>query len=323
MFRAGGIPRGMPLLGSSTRCLLADISEFQPDLHDAAYLAWSKAIIIRAMYGDAHDDRAWFGGARRAALHAGGVQFLGLYQYLVAGQDAAAQAHALVDLLGPLRPGEVPICDLEEGDGNQASRYGAWRAVVVGAYPQLKDTPLGGPLLYSGLNFAATHGLRPDWVAAYQSTAPAMPHVLWQFSASFQVPGVGIADCSVYLGTVADLRALVTPKSRPAPRPDPQPAPTPVPEDEPMNLDTTIPSHPLLIDFGTKTLDLLSVNTEGSPLEVTVTFLNEGAKAKPYTLSWGTADTVGSGIEVPAGIKKARIDIISGGGLPLGVRFNQ
>ena len=210
MFRAGGIPRGVPLDSTRPQVHLADISEFQPDIADATYLAWSKAIIIRAMYGDAHDDGAWYGGVRRDALHAGGAQFLGIYQYLVASQDAATQARALVSLLGPLRPGEIPICDLEEGNGDQAGRWEAWRQVILAAYPQLAHTPSGSPWLYSGLDYAATHNLRPQWVAAYQATAPSMPHVLWQFSSSYPVPGVGLADCSVYLGSVSELRALIT-----------------------------------------------------------------------------------------------------------------
>ena len=77
MFRAGGQPsadagKAAALSGSGARTLLADISEWQPDLNDAAYLKWSRALVIRAAYGDAHDDQAWYGGARRAAFWAGG-----------------------------------------------------------------------------------------------------------------------------------------------------------------------------------------------------------------------------------------------------------
>ncbi len=44
--------------------LLADVSEFQAEVTDALYLAWSKAIVIRAAYGT-RTDKAWFGGQRR------------------------------------------------------------------------------------------------------------------------------------------------------------------------------------------------------------------------------------------------------------------
>src|SRR5262249_28973664 len=36
---------------ASAKTYLADVSEFQPQINDAKYLAWSKAIIIRAAYG--------------------------------------------------------------------------------------------------------------------------------------------------------------------------------------------------------------------------------------------------------------------------------
>ena len=81
-FRAGrrpGIaePMAAPAF-SGPHVLLADVSEFQSQIVDAVYLAWSKAIVVRAAYGDSHDDRAWYGGERRALLHAGGVRFLGI-----------------------------------------------------------------------------------------------------------------------------------------------------------------------------------------------------------------------------------------------------
>lgn len=182
--------------------LLADISEFQPDISDAAYLAWSQAIVIRAAYGAQHADRAWFGGQRRELLHAGGAKFLGIYQYLVAGQDAAAQANQLCSLTGALAPGEKLICDLEEGSGNQSGRWKAWAQVV-------RDRTGDDPWLYSGLNFASVHGLAPvHWVAAYQRTEPSVTHRMWQFADAFTVPGVGRCDCSVFHGTIDQLAAL-------------------------------------------------------------------------------------------------------------------
>lgn len=190
--------RAVPFRAGGPRVFLADISEFQPDIADAAYLAWSKAIIIRAMYGDARDDAAWYGGQRRDLLHQGGAVFLGIYQYVVPGQDAAAQARALVSLLGPLRPGELPVADLETGGPGQQARWEAWAAVIKDAYGI-------SPWLYSGLDFARAHGLSPQWVAAYQESPPQVPHLLWQFTDRFDVPGAGTCDCSVYDGSLAEL----------------------------------------------------------------------------------------------------------------------
>lgn len=185
---------------AGAKTLLADISEFQPDINDAAYLAWSKAIVIRAAYGAHHDDRAWFGGDRRKQLHDGGAQFLGIYQYVTANEDVTAQAREFCRLIGTLRAGEYPLADWEEGAGDQSGRRAAWNRVVSG---ELGFAPGSG---YSGLFFADSHNLAPvEWVAAYQAAEPSPPHLLWQFTDRFQVPGVGMADCSVFHGPVTEL----------------------------------------------------------------------------------------------------------------------
>jgi hypothetical protein len=227
MFRGGGPMRGTPALsGSGSRTLLADISEFQANLNDAAYLNWSKALVIRAAYGMYHDDQAWYGGARRAAFWAGGGQWLGIYQYLVAGQDAAAQARELIRLVGTLHDGETLICDLEEGGGSQQGRWLAWRGEILAAYPQYKTRPRTGPELYSGLYFGNAAGLSPSWLADYTSAEPGQPHWMWQFSSSWNVPGVGACDCSLFHGTAAGLRATATAGGKPPPSPPPPPPPS-------------------------------------------------------------------------------------------------
>jgi hypothetical protein len=223
MFRAGAVtgaaaaPQIAPA-ATSPGVLLSDISEFQPNIADAAYLAWSKAIAFRAMYGTTVD-RAWYGGARRDDLHAGGARFVGLYQYLRAGQDAGEQAHALAGLVGNLRAREKLICDIEEGPpGQQAARWRQWSAVITGVYGAAAE-----PWLYAGLSFAAAAGLSPQWLAAYRNTEPAGNHLLWQFSETYPVPGVGIADCSLFRGTIDQLASLGW-QGTPVPPPQPPPA---------------------------------------------------------------------------------------------------
>jgi hypothetical protein len=210
----------LSLIGAGPAVLMGDISEFQPDLADAAYRRWSPALIIRAMYGLAHDDAAWFGGARRSAWLKAGGEFLGIYQYLVASQDAAAQAHALVGLIGDLKQGtEIPIMDDEEGSpGLQAGRRAQWMAVMMQAYPWLASTPVGRAWDYSGLSFSEAAGFEPVWLADYTSAEPSRPHRLWQFTDAFQIPGLPArADCSIWHGTIAQLKALITPASQPKP----------------------------------------------------------------------------------------------------------
>ena len=195
----------------AAKVLLADVSEFQPQIADATYLAWSKAIVIRAAYGAGHDDRAWYGGERRRLLHEGGVKFLGIYQYLVAGQSGALQAQAFRDLVGDIRPGEVLIADYEEGSRTVLTD---WYNKMHQLYP--KDA---WPYMwtYTGLNFGTEHGVLPvEWIAAYQAAEPSSPHTLWQFTDAYQVPGVGTCDCSVYHGTIGELAALAYPQSQTA-----------------------------------------------------------------------------------------------------------
>ena len=199
-FAAAAAHLAVPEFASSV-VLMADCSEFQPDIADAAYLRWSKAIVIRALYGT-RVDKAWFGGGRRDALHAGGARFVGIYAYIRGDQDVTAQAKALISLLGRLRPGEKLIADIEEGPGSQQARWVTWAKVINAA---LGDPPWD----YSGLNYAAAHGLTPvTWVAAYGTREPDPPHQLWQFTDAFQVPGVGTCDCSVFHGSIDDLAAL-------------------------------------------------------------------------------------------------------------------
>ncbi|HSZ38454.1 MAG TPA: hypothetical protein VK817_00705 [Trebonia sp.] len=239
-FRGGHIAGALapaavaPKLFSGSYTLLADISEWEPDLADALYLQWSQAIVIRAAYGDQHDDQAWYGGARRDTLHQLGARFIGIYQYLVAGQDGAAQADAMHRLVGALRPGEVLIADFEEG---QHAMLTAWYDRMILLY----GTGIR-PFLwtYSGLFFAEAQGAAPvEWVAAYGQAEPAVPHKLWQFTSSFPVPGVGSADASIFHGTIDQLAALAYQK------PQPQPAPGPAVLGAPRNLtvqagDTTV-----------------------------------------------------------------------------------
>src|SRR5947208_6939584 len=153
--------------------LLPDISEFQPgaDLAGVKRLNGG-AVILRVAYGTSHPDAAF--ARHRQAAAALGYSYTGLYQYLVAGQDAVAQAREFVRLVGRLGPHEVAILDLEEGAGNQAPRASQWATLV--------DGTLGGvSWLYSGLAFAEEHGLAPvfagkrhRWVAGEGSGEPSI-----------------------------------------------------------------------------------------------------------------------------------------------------
>ncbi len=200
--------------------LLPVLSEFQPhaDMPAIKHLNGGAAI-IRACYGAHHPDRAY----RNLRSSAAGFAFLGIYQYVVASQDIPSQSAAFCDLVGTLGAHEVPVIDLEEGDGDQSVRAAEWLS--------LTGVRLGKrPWLYSGENYAEHHGLAPifngpqvhTWVAAYRSTEPALGHTLWQCTNGVtgihrtDWPGAGFCDTSVYHGTLAELSALVPGKPEPA-----------------------------------------------------------------------------------------------------------
>jgi GH25 family lysozyme M1 (1,4-beta-N-acetylmuramidase) len=193
---------------------LPDVSEFQPNVTWSDVVAHNGgAAVIRAMYGADHVDKAWYGGTRRADAHKAGIKVLGIYQYLVAGQDALAQAEAFVKLVGKLEPGEFAALDIEEGAGNQLARAEAWLKHVDAhlTYPGYQ-----GAWVYSGAAFFGSAGLMPiadskrhTWVADYAPSAPGVPHTLWQNSSGTEWPGIGKCDNSVFAGDVHALHKTV------------------------------------------------------------------------------------------------------------------
>ena len=208
---------------------MPDVSEFQTQSSgNAPNWAGIKkqnggAAIISVGYGNAHLDHMFV--SNYTALKANKFSFIGLYHYVVAGQDIASQAKQFCNWIGPqsaVFPGTVFIIDLEEGSGNQSSRANTWLNYVDKFYG-LDKLPLNmRSWLYSGQNFAVSQGLSPifhsarrTWVAAYQgSEAGLLPHTLWQ-STNGQVganitnwSGAGKCDTSIAHHSVAELAAM-------------------------------------------------------------------------------------------------------------------
>jgi Glycosyl hydrolases family 25 len=177
-----------------TDTIVADISEFQGPIDWAAYGAAVPGVIIRAHNGY-RADNYWPANLAGARGHVG---WRGFYQYLPAGVDPAAAAHAFQAATGPLLPGEVAILDLEEGSGDQRGRRQAW-------LDALRD-PI--EWTYSGLAFARAHlpGVRVEWLAAYGQGEPTDPHDVWQFTDARSFPGISRpCDASVYHGNLTSL----------------------------------------------------------------------------------------------------------------------
>jgi len=190
--------------------IIPDVSEFQGTVDWRRLVAGGyPAAIVRAHNG-ARADAQW--PRNRDQAHAAGIQALGLYQYVVADRDAAVQAGEFCDLVGSLRPGEWPVCDLEVGAGDQAARARAWYTTVAARLQHAEAVEL-----YSGLAFYEAHGLAAAgyprvWLAAYGPIEPGLPHELWQYTDARTVPGIGLCDASVFHGTLADLLIHITPE---------------------------------------------------------------------------------------------------------------
>jgi hypothetical protein len=187
--------------------ILADVSEFQGSINWAAYGSANPAVVVRA-HNSSRADNYWSANLAGARAH---CQWRMFYQYLSAGADPVAAAHAFQATTGPLLPGEVACLDLEEGTGDQRGRRQAW-------IDALKD-PV--EWTYSGLYFARTHlsGVKVEWLAAYGQSEPTDAHSLWQFSSAVRFAGIsGPCDGSVFNGTLAQLQALTktTPSGKPA-----------------------------------------------------------------------------------------------------------
>jgi GH25 family lysozyme M1 (1,4-beta-N-acetylmuramidase) len=215
---------------------MADVSEFQSNVDAPTYLkAGYQCIICRAHNGTRPDHMM---PVRRDYLRRHSFVAIGWYQYVVAGRDAATQAHEFLQTLGGLRPNEYVIGDWEEGAGDQTHRAQAWFAVA--------DRWCGFPAtLYSGDSFLRNQlggsgrwRGRPIWVAAYGQHEPSQAHTLWQYADNFHFPGVtGPSDVSIHHDTAVEylsaVRAGHVPKHPTPPKPKPHPAPQPPPHPAP------------------------------------------------------------------------------------------
>jgi hypothetical protein len=261
--------------------LLPDPSEWQPSADMAGIKRLNGgAAIVRLAYGTSHPDVH----GERMRRDAAGFPFLGLYQYIVAGQDIKAQAAVFCGLIGKLAAHEIPVADYEEGDGNQAARFTTWADIV--------ETRTGQrPWLYSGGSYASTHGLAGffngsryhTWVAAYGNTEPTLGHTLWQ-STDGKVgthrtswPGAGFCDTSVYHGTLTQLAVLIRAGTAPPPLPNKG--------DAMHGLPGTVLSVQMLGNDGIAKDDIQVWSTDGKDLYV--------VRWSSATGKWGSVTKVG------------------------------
>lgn len=112
-------------------------------------------------------------GARAAGIHTG------VYQYFEPGEDPVAQAQLLLDLTGPLQPGDMPpMIDVESKDTVPKAQYvaaiHAWIDTVAAATGTV-------PFIYTGYYYwndnvgSAEFADNPLWIANYNPGCPLVP----------------------------------------------------------------------------------------------------------------------------------------------------
>lgn len=216
--------------------VLADISEFQKNIDAPTYLGAGHTCLIVRAHNGWRMDHMW--PLRRDYVRGFKFDAIGYYQYLVAGRPAGDQARDFIRAVGPLRPNEFVILDLEEGSGNQTDRAQVWFSIVDAQYKRQST-------LYSYLFFGRDQlngwesWHRPRWIADIHANAPSDPHELWQNTDKAVYPGISSAcDSSIFQGSKQDfLKTFCQADMTPAPAPTPQPTPQPTP---PIKEDTVI-----------------------------------------------------------------------------------
>ncbi len=287
---------------------LPDVSEFQTGA-SAPDWAGIKGVnggagICRVGYGAGHLDHMF--AANYTGMKTNGYTFMGLYQYLVAGQDPVTQAHAFCSWIGPpsaVHPGTVFICDLEEGSGDQSGRAAEWLTTVDTFYG-LDSAPVNmRSWLYSYTSFVASHNLRGifasprhTWIAAYQASPPAIGYTLWQStdgttgSNITDWPGCGRCDTSVYAGTLPELAAMGWKTGTP-PQPQPKPPVTPRKGNDMLIVKVTAPAG----NTWTGTRTYLYAGSPGTPVHIVSGGDNTAFSAVLPTVSvtWSQFTTMG------------------------------
>ena len=167
--------------------------------------------------GASHDDKAWYGGGRRAALHAGGARLpRDLHLPLAAARTARRRRSAFHR---PRRRRPSPArCSSRtsrkaHAGADRLVQRDARRRTAQASHRTCGPTP------------ASTSG-RPQACcrSSGSPTTPASrrasPHLMWQFTDALPAcPGSASADCSVFGGPVSQLAARAWQgRSRTAPR---------------------------------------------------------------------------------------------------------
>jgi lysozyme len=185
-----------------------DVSEWQGGVNWGAVASAGYGFAIARISDGAYHIDGEFGANWPGIKNAGMVR--GAYQFYEAGQDPTAQANVVIQSVGQLGPGDLPVTmDLESGDGvPSVGEIQTWVNVVVqgtGKNPMIYTSP-GYWDSYFGGQFASL----PLWVADWGPSCPDTPNgwgnwQFWQWADSGNVPGIGNCDQDVFNGSPTDL----------------------------------------------------------------------------------------------------------------------
>lgn len=192
-----------------------DVSVYQGDVDWAAVKAagvdFAIARISDNLYQDTKFAQNWPG------IKAAGM-VRGAYQFFRPAGDPDAQADLVIQKVGLLGPGDLPVtCDVEAADGVSAATYAANLTVWIDKVTAGTGKP---PMIYTGKYFWNDHvqtsafNHLPLWIAAWGPPCPDTPDpwsdwAFWQYSSTGSVAGIPAAvDLDYFNGSLADLQSF-------------------------------------------------------------------------------------------------------------------
>lgn len=209
-----------------------DVSEWQQKIDWQAVHASGQVdfAIIRASANIDYEDKQFIANWTGAKQH--GVP-RGAYHYAdpLGDDEAAVKASAraqaaffwhMVQSAGGYDPTDIrPVLDIEESNGLPPALVQLWALTWCETIDTLIGRGEQACAIYSDESFYDTY-LRGSpalvtrhtrvYVAAYQSSAPAMPYWMWQYSDAGAVPGiVGHVDRDFFPGTLKELIVVPDP----------------------------------------------------------------------------------------------------------------
>jgi lysozyme len=191
-----------------------DVSYYQGTIDwNAVHGAGNDFAITRVSDGtgfmDPKFDQNW------AGIKAAGM-VRGAYQFFRPAQDAGAQADLVVQKVGLLGPGDLPVtCDVEVADGVSPATYEAHLQTWVDKVTAGTGKP---PMIYTGKYFwngnvqSSAQSNLPLWIAVWGATCPDLPTpwsnwAFWQDADNGSVPGIsGAVDTDKFNGSLAQLQ---------------------------------------------------------------------------------------------------------------------